>query len=187
MTSLLVAIGLAALTVAGPTPAAGSAPTLTQLPLTALNGAPLPAETLAGHVVLVVNVASQCGYTPQYKGLEALYEQYKDQGLVLVGVPCNQFGGQEPGTAEEIKNFCSLNYGVTFPLLSKAEVNGAGRSDLYKMLVNSPAGGGADIKWNFEKFLVGRDGKVKARFKSSVTPEDPALRQAIEAELAAGG
>ena len=187
MTSLLVAIGLAALTVAGPTPAAGSAPTLPQLPLTALDGKTLPAETLAGHVVLVVNVASQCGYTPQYKGLEALYEQYKDQGLVLVGVPCNQFGGQEPGTAEEIKNFCSLNYGVTFPLLSKAEVNGAGRSDLYKMLVNSPAGGGTDIKWNFEKFLVGRDGKVKARFKSSVTPEDPALRQAIEAELAAGG
>lgn len=184
MTSLLIALGLAALTVAGPAAGAPS-PALPQLPLTALDGAPLPKETLAGHVVLVVNVASQCGYTPQYKGLEALYQQYKDQGLVLVGVPCNQFGGQEPGTAEEIRSFCTINYGVTFPLLAKAEVNGPGRSDLYTMLVTSPAGGGADIKWNFEKFLIGRDGQVKARFKSAVTPEDPALRAAIEAELAA--
>lgn len=180
MTRLLIALGLAALTVAG----APAATNLASASLTALDGKPLPTETVAGKVVLVVNVASQCGYTPQYKGLEALYQQYKAQGLVLLGAPCNQFGGQEPGTAEEIRNFCSLNYGVTFPLLQKQEVNGPGRSPLYSFLVTSPAGGGGDIKWNFEKFLVGRDGAVKARFKSAVTPEDPTLRQAIEAELA---
>ena len=178
MRSLLIAFAVGLFAVASA--AAG----LSSLPLTALDGKPLPADTLSNKVVLVVNVASKCGYTPQYKGLQALYDQYKGQGLTLLGVPCNQFGGQEPGSAEEIRNFCSLNYGVNFPLLQKQDVNGPGRSPLYAWLVGSPAGGGSDIGWNFEKFLIGRDGTVKARFKSAVTPEDPALRKAIEAELA---
>ena len=152
-------------------------------PLTSLSGQAMPADVTAGKVVLYVNVASQCGYTPQYKGLEALYNTYKDRGLVIVGVPCNQFGGQEPGTAAEIQNFCQINYGVTFPLLEKQDVNGAGRSPLYQALISSPAGGGGDVRWNFEKFLVGRDGVVISRFKSAVTPEDPGLRAAIEAAL----
>lgn len=153
-------------------------------PLTALSGQPLPDATLAGKVVLFVNVASQCGYTPQYEGLQALWTEFKGRGLVIVGVPCNQFGGQEPGTATEIQSFCKLNYGVDFPLLEKQDVNGAGRSALYQRLVSSQAGGGKDIRWNFEKFLVGRDGAVLARFPSSVAPGSPELRTAIEAALA---
>lgn len=147
-----------------------------------LSGAPMP--DLSGKVVLYVNVASRCGYTPQYDGLEKLYTELKGRGFTIVGVPCNQFGAQEPGTAEEIQSFCKLNYGVDFPLLAKQDVNGAGRSPLYQWLVQSPAGGGADVKWNFEKFLVGRDGAVIARFPSKVAPDDPALRAAIEAALA---
>lgn len=155
-------------------------------PLHGLSGQPLDAGVTAGKVVLFVNVASQCGYTPQYAGLEALWQRYKDQGLVVVGVPCNQFGGQEPGTAEEIQSFCKLNYGVSFPLLQKQEVNGPGRSALYQSLVGSAAGGGGDVRWNFEKFLVGRDGAVRARFPSAVTPEDQRLTSAIEEALHAG-
>lgn len=151
--------------------------------LTALSGEGLPAEAVDGKVVLFVNVASRCGYTPQYEGLQALYESYSERGLAVVGVPCNQFGGQEPGTAEEIASFCSMNYGVEFPMLSKQEVNGDGRSDLYSWLVSSEAGGGKDIKWNFEKFLVDRQGAVVARFPSKVKPDDPDLIAAIEAAL----
>jgi glutathione peroxidase len=164
--------------------AAPGVPMLANLPLSALSGAPLPAEALAGKVVLFVNVASRCGFTPQYTGLEALYRSRKDQGLVLVGVPCNQFGAQEPGSAAEIQQFCSLTYGVDFPLLAKQDVNGAGRSPLYDYLVGSAAGGGKDIGWNFEKFLVGRDGAVRGRFNSKVAPDAPALLAAIDAALA---
>lgn len=150
------------------------------LALVALDGKPLPSATLAGKPVLFVNVASKCGYTPQYAGLEKVWTEYKDRGLVVVGVPSNEFGGQEPGTAAEIQSFCSLTYGVDFPMLEKQQVNGAHRSPLYQKLV----GTGPDIKWNFEKILVGRDGTVLGRFPSNVTPDAPALRAAIETALA---
>jgi glutathione peroxidase len=139
-----------------------------------------------GKVVLIVNTASQCGLTPQYKGLEALHEQYSEKGLAVLGFPCNQFGGQEPGTAEEITEFCTKNYGVKFDLFEKIEVNGEGRHDLYKYLTaqdTKPAGKG-DIKWNFEKFLIGRDGKIIARFAPTVKPQSKEVVAAIEAELA---
>jgi glutathione peroxidase-family protein len=170
--------------------AAPSAPpqvsTMSSVPaLTTISGSPLPDATLQGKVVLFVNVASKCGLTPQYDGLQKLWADLKDEGLVIVGVPCNQFAGQEPGTGTEIESFCKLNYGVDFPLLAKQDVNGGDRSPLYQFLVGSPAGGGADIKWNFEKFLVGRDGAVKQRFAPTVTPDDAGLRTAIEAALAA--
>ena len=151
---------------------------LSALTLVRLDGTPLPAAELAGKVVLFVNVASKCGYTPQYDGLEKLWASRKDRGLVIVGVPCNQFGGQEPGAPEEIATFCKLNYGVTFPVLEKQDVNGAGRSALYGWLVGSPTGAGADVKWNFEKFLVGR-----ARFGSKVTPESAELVAAVDRAL----
>jgi glutathione peroxidase-family protein len=155
------------------------------LPLQQLDGSPMAAAALQGKVVLFVNVASMCGLTPQYKGLEALYDEKKSDGLVIVGVPCNQFGGQEPGAPAEIASFCQMNYGVSFPLLAKQDVNGAKRSPLYASLVGSAAGGGGDISWNFEKFLVGRDGKVVARFAPTTKPDDQKLRAAIDAALAA--
>lgn len=151
--------------------------------LPTLSGAPLPSDTLAGKVVLFVNVASRCGFTPQYAGLQALWTALRARGLVVVGVPCNQFGAQEPGSAEEIATFCLLDYGVDFPLLAKQDVNGPGRSPLYDQLVASPAGGGKDVRWNFEKFLVGRDGAVIARFRSAVAADDAGLRAAIDAAL----
>lgn len=153
------------------------------LNLTALGGQPLADEQLTGKVLLVVNVASRCGYTRQYAGLQSLYEEYADAGLQVVGVPCDQFGNQEPGSAAEIQAFCQTNYGVTFPMLEKQAVNGANRTPLYTQLVGSEAGAGRDISWNFEKFLVGRDGTVIARFPSGTRPDDPALRSAIEAAL----
>lgn len=166
--------------------AAPAADWLKTTALVGLDGQPLPAEAIAGKAVLFVNVASKCGYTPQYEGLQALYTQYKDKGLTIVGVPCNQFGAQEPGSAEEIASFCKLNYGVDFPLLEKQDVNGAARSALYTQLISSPAGGGADVKWNFEKFLVAPNGEVVGRFPSKVAPNDPALAAAIEKVLPQG-
>jgi len=154
---------------------------LSDLSLTQLDGTPLATEAIAGKTVLFVNVASRCGYTRQYEGLQALYEQRKDDDFVIVGVPCNQFGGQEPGSAEEIATFCRTTYGVEFPMLAKQEVNGAGRSPLYNWLVNSPAGGGADIGWNFEKFVVSPSGEVVGRFGSSTTPSSAELAAAIDA------
>lgn len=166
----------------------GAAPTdapasLAEIPLSKLNGGEIPHEELDGRVVMFVNVASKCGLTPQYTGLEALYEKNKERGLLLIGVPCNQFLGQEPGTPNEIATFCSTTYGVTFPLLAKQEVNGANRSPLYRFLIGSAAGKGEDINWNFEKFLVDRNGKVIARFSPQVVPEDPALVAAVDAAL----
>lgn len=138
-----------------------------------------------GGVTLVVNVASKCGLTPQYTGLEALHKEFAADGFSVVGVPCNQFGAQEPGSAEEITTFCSTSYGVTFPLTEKIEVNGAGRHALYSSLtsVADAEGHSGDIRWNFEKFLIGKDGKVIARFSPMVTPEDETLRAAIRAAL----
>ena len=153
------------------------------VPLVQIDGTPLDPAAIHGKAVLFVNVASKCGYTPQYEGLQALWSTYKARGLVVVGTPCNQFAGQEPGKPEEIASFCKLNYGVDFPLLEKADVNGPKRSALYSLLVGSPAGGGKDIGWNFEKFLVARDGKVVARWGSKVKPDAPELVTAIERVL----
>lgn len=138
-----------------------------------------------GKVLLIVNVASKCGYTKQYAGLEAAYQKYKDQGLVVLGFPCNQFGGQEPGTNEEIKAFCSSTFHVTFPLFDKLDVNGANRHPLYAALAGNGSPFPGDIKWNFNKFLLGRDGKILKRFESKTAPDSPELTQAIEAALAA--
>jgi glutathione peroxidase len=136
-----------------------------------------------GSVVLVVNVASKCGNTPQYAGLEKLYETYKDQGLVILGFPCNQFGGQEPGTMEEIQQFCTLNYGVTFPILNKVDVKGSDQEPLYAKLTQvEPAG---PITWNFEKFLISKNGEVVERFTPKTKPEDPKVVSSIEQALKA--
>ncbi|WP_219063537.1 glutathione peroxidase [Pseudomonas sp. UMAB-08] len=151
--------------------------------LKALDGQELPLAPLKGKVVLVVNVASKCGLTPQYAELEKLYQKYKDQGFSVLGLPCNQFAGQEPGSEAEIQEFCTLNYGVTFPLGSKLEVNGAHRHSLYRLLVGEGAEFPGDITWNFEKFLVGKDGRVLARFSPSTSPDDHAVVQAIEKAL----
>jgi glutathione peroxidase len=153
-------------------------PSLSDFTVDAIGGEPLPLADFVGKPVLVVNVASQCGLTPQYAGLEKLHEEFAAKGLVVLGLPCNQFGKQEPGTEKEIATFCETNFGVRFPLGAKLEVNGAGRHPLYAWLVG--ATGGADISWNFEKFLVGRDGASVQRFSPKVTPEDPALRAAIK-------
>ena len=141
----------------------------------------------AGKTLLIVNVASKCGLTPQYTALEEIYERYADRGFEVLGFPCNQFGGQEPGTAAEIGEFCSTTYGVTFPMFEKIEVNGPGRHPIYAELTAVPDAGGeaGDVLWNFEKFLVGPDGTVLARFRPQVTPEDPDLVAAIEANLPA--
>jgi len=141
--------------------------------------------TYNGKVLLAVNVASKCGYTKQYTGLEAIYEKYKAQGLVVLGFPCNQFGAQEPGTTEEIKQFCSLKYKVTFPLFDKIEVNGPNRHPLYAVLAGPKSPFPGDIKWNFTKFLIGRDGQIVQRFESGAAPESAEVTAAIEAALAA--
>jgi len=140
---------------------------------------------VANKVVLIVNVASKCGLTPQYTGLEALQKEFSSKGFSVLGVPCNQFGAQEPGSAKEIETFCSTNYGVTFPMTEKVDVNGDSRHALYSLLtpVNDAEGHSGDIRWNFEKFLVGKDGKVIARFSPMVAPEDETLRAAIRSAL----
>ncbi len=159
--------------------------TILDAPINSLQGEPTTLADLHKKSLLVVNVASKCGLTPQYTGLEALQEKYAEQGFAVVGFPCNQFAGQEPGTAEEIETFCSTTYGVTFPLMEKIDVNGAGQHPIYGELNKVADGEGhtGDIRWNFEKFLVGADGSVR-RFGPTVTPEDPALVGAIEESLA---
>ena len=151
--------------------------------LTGLNGDKIAAKEFEGKAILFVNVASRCGYTSQYEGLQSLYEEYQSKGLVIVGVPCNQFGGQEPGTATEIQTFCKANYGVTFPLLEKQDVNGKNRSKLYQSLISSDIGGGKNVRWNFEKFLVDKDGNVVGRYGSGVKPNSDELKTAIDAAL----
>jgi glutathione peroxidase len=142
-------------------------------------------STLANKVVLVVNVASKCGLTPQYTGLEALQKEFSGNGFSVLGVPCNQFGAQEPGSPSEIATFCSTNYGVSFPMTEKVDVNGAGRHPLYDLLtaVKDAEGHSGDIRWNFEKFLVGKKGEVLARFSPMISPDDETLRSAIRAAL----
>ncbi len=138
-----------------------------------------------GKVLLIVNVASKCGYTPQYEGLEATYEKYKAKGFSVLGFPCNQFGGQEPGSNEQIKQFCSSTYHVTFPMFDKIDVNGEHRHPLYTALAGKESPFPGDIKWNFGKFLIGRDGKILKRFDSKAKPDSPEVTEAIEAALAA--
>jgi glutathione peroxidase len=153
--------------------------------LTTLDGADTSLDAFAGQALLIVNVASKCGFTRQYAGLEALYEQYRDRGLTVLGVPSNQFGAQEPGTAEEIADFCQVNFGVTFPLLAKTDVNGPDRHPLFARLTESADGTGkaGDVAWNFEKFVLSPAGVVVARFRSKTEPDDPALVVAIESVL----
>ena len=156
------------------------------VPIARLDGTAATARGIAGDkVALVVNVASRCGLTPQYAGLERLQERFGDAGLTVVGVPCNQFGGQEPGTSEEIESFCSTTYGVTFPLTEKVEVNGTSRHPLYDGLVDVPdeRGRSGDIRWNFEKFVVDRAGRVVARFSPGTEPEDQRVVAVLEAVL----
>ena len=152
-----------------------------------LDGSPADLHDLDDKAVLVVNVASQCGLTPQYTGLEELQERYGAQGFTVLGVPCNQFGAQEPGSAEEIATFCSTNYGVTFPITEKVDVNGDGRHDLYRQLVDVPdaEGHAGDIRWNFEKFLVAPGGEVVARFNPMAEPTSDDVVAAIEKTLPA--
>jgi glutathione peroxidase len=138
-----------------------------------------------GKTVLVVNVASKCGLTPQYEGLQKLHERFADQGFEVLGFPCNQFAGQEPGSAEEIREFCDTNYHVSFPLFEKIDVNGQNSHPIYRELTQTPdaTGEAGDVKWNFEKFLIGPEGSVIGRFRPQVTPDDPALVEAIESQL----
>jgi glutathione peroxidase len=152
-----------------------------------LKGEPGRVGDHKGKAVLVVNVASKCGLTPQYTGLEKLQETYADRGFTVLGIPCNQFGGQEPGSAEEIESFCSTTYGVTFPMTEKVEVNGEGRHPLYQELtkVADAEGKDGDIRWNFEKFLISPEGEIVARFSPMVEPEAPEVVKAIEAQLPA--
>jgi glutathione peroxidase len=156
------------------------------VPINSLDGTAGVLDDRKGKVTLLVNVASFCGLTPQYEGLEKLHERFGEQGFGVIGVPCNQFGAQEPGTADEIKTFCSTTYGVTFPLAEKIEVNGDGRHPLYQQLTPTADAEGhtGDIRWNFEKFLVGRDGTVVARFSPLVEPENDDIVGAIEKALA---
>jgi glutathione peroxidase len=200
----------AAATTAGPTPAnevtpmkdtrsnesTGTAPRATTLtaqaatsifetPVDTLDGKPSSLGAHRGKALLVVNVASRCGLTPHYEGLEKLHEEYAARGFSVVGFPCNQFGGQEPGTAEEIKSFCSLTYGVTFPMFEKIEVNGPGRHPIYTELTRVPdtTGASGNIRWNFEKFVIAADGRTVTRFAPQTEPYDPAIIAAIEAGL----
>ncbi|UXA12843.1 glutathione peroxidase [Mycobacterium sp. SMC-8] len=155
---------------------------ITDIPLTTLDGRSTTLGELAVGAALVVNVASKCGLTPQYTALEQLAKDYADRGLTVIGVPCNQFMGQEPGTAEEIQTFCSSTYGVTFPLLEKTEVNGSGRHPLYAMLTQAAddAGEAGDVQWNFEKFLLAPGGAVVRRFRPRTAPDAPEVISAIE-------
>jgi glutathione peroxidase len=174
------------------------------IPLTTINGEVMNLHAYSGKVLLVVNVASKCGLTPQYEGLEALYREKRDQGLVVLGFPANNFGNQEPGGDAEIAEFCTLTYGVDFPIFSKISVNGADRHPLYEALIRAQPkadgtqamreklaqygvapGAESDVLWNFEKFLVGRDGHVAARFSPDITADDPRLLAAVEKALAA--
>lgn len=150
-----------------------------------IDGKDVSLNDYKGKVLLIVNVASKCGFTPQYKALEATYEKYKGKGFVVLGFPCNQFGGQEPGSNEEIKTFCSQKYNVSFPLFDKIEVNGKNLHPLYSALTGKESPFPGSIGWNFTKFLIGRDGKIVKRFESKVTPDSPETTQAIEAALAA--
>jgi glutathione peroxidase len=145
-----------------------------------IEGKDVKLSDYSGKVLLIVNVASKCGYTPQYEGLQKIYESYKDKGFEILAFPCNDFKGQEPGTNEEIKEFCSANYGVTFKLFDKIKVLGDDRAPLYQKLINAESVEQGDVKWNFEKFLISKEGKVEGRFRSKVKPESEVITSLIE-------
>jgi len=153
------------------------------IPVQAIDGSPDLLSALRGKVALAVNVASRCGLTPQYSGLEQLQRELRDQNFTVVGFPCNQFGAQEPGSEREIVQFCEVNYGVSFPLSAKLEVNGPSRHPLYRFLTSPDSGVEGDISWNFEKFLIGRDGKVLKRYPPETKPQDNGLMQDIAEAL----
>lgn len=159
--------------------------TIHEIPVKDNSGKETSLDAYKGKVLLVVNVASKCGLTPQYKALEEIQQKYKAKGFTVLGFPCNQFGGQEPGTNEEIKQFCSSKYNVTFPIFDKIEVNGPKRHPLYAALAGKESPFPGDIKWNFGKFLIGKDGKIIKRFEPRTTPDSPEVNAAIEAALAA--
>lgn len=162
-----------------------SATSVHEIKLNTLEGKPATLGDYKGKVVLLVNVASKCGLTPQYKALQALHDKYKDKGFTVVGVPCNDFGSQEPGSSEEIREFCTENYNVTFPLMEKVHVKGTEQHPLYARLTGKDAEFPGDIKWNFGKFLIGRDGKVLQRFEPRTTPDADEVIKAVEQALAA--
>lgn len=179
----LLALFIASMLLSGMTGfAAGS---VHDFKLNTLEGKPASLADYKGKVVLLVNVASKCGLTPQYKALQALHDKYKDQGFTVVGLPCNDFGSQEPGTSEEIREFCTENYNVTFPLMEKIHVKGSEQHPLYARLTGKDAEFPGDIKWNFGKFLIGRDGKVLKRFEPRTTPDSDEVVKAVEQALAA--
>jgi glutathione peroxidase len=160
--------------------------TIYDFTLNSIDGQPAPLSAYKGKVVMLVNVASRCGFTPQYTALEFIYEKYKDRGFVIVGIPANNFGAQEPGTNEEIKTFCSTKYNVKFPMMSKVSVKGHDKTPLYQYLTDKSANPttGGDIQWNFTKFLIGADGQIVARFEPKTTPDSPEVTSAIETALA---
>ncbi len=164
---------------------ARAADSIYSIPLKDIDGKSTSLKAYQGKVLLIVNVASFCGNTPQYKPLEAAYEKYKDKGLVVLGFPCNQFGQQEPGSDDTIKEFCTSKYNVTFPMFDKIEVNGPNRHPLYSTLAGKDSPFPGNITWNFEKFLIGRDGRILKRFAPKTRPDAPEVTQAIEAALAA--
>lgn len=176
---------LALVAYAGFLVAAMNAASLYDLSAKNIDGETVKLDRYRGKVLLIVNVASECGYTPQYQGLQDVFEKYQAKGLVVLGFPCNQFGGQEPGTNVEIKQFCTTTFHVTFPLFDKVDVNGAGRHPVYAFLAGRESPFPGNIKWNFNKFLVGRDGKIVRRFDSSTEPDAAELKRALEAALAA--
>ena len=183
--ALLACVGFLAAAAAAADKGDKKVPPALDFTLTDITGKPVELAQYQGKVVLLVNVASQCGYTPQYKGLQALYEKYGKDGLVVIGVPANEFGKQEPGTDAEISEFCTKNYGVTFPMMSKVVVKGPGICPLYQFLTSKETNAkfAGDVGWNFEKFLISRSGEVVGRFKSDVEPDAAELVKAVEAEL----
>jgi len=183
----VAAVLMIAMTVASNTTAGAAPGSVLDFTMKSIDGRDVPLKTYAGKVIMIVNVASKCGLTPQYEGLEKLYKTYGDRGFVILGFPANNFLGQEPGTNEEIKNFCTLNYGVTFPMFSKISVKGKDQHALYAFLTNKntdPDFSGA-IQWNFTKFLIDRSGKIVNRFEPKTVPEDPGVVKAIEQALSA--
>jgi glutathione peroxidase len=186
MTKVLIPMMLCLLFVGATVVKGGAGKNVFDYTLNTIDGQPAPLSAYKGKVVMLVNVASRCGFTPQYTALEAIYEKYKDRGFVIVGIPANNFGAQEPGTDQEIKTFCQSKYNVTFPMMSKISVKGDDKSPLYQYLTDKTANPttGGDIQWNFTKFLIGPDGQIIARFEPKVTPDSPEVTGAIESALA---
>lgn len=182
--SIVLIISASVYAIIKPTKAEDGADNIRGIIVKDMNGKAVNLSDYKGKVLLIVNVASKCGNTPQYEGLENLYKKYKDKGFEILGFPCNDFGGQEPGTNEEIKQFCTANYNVTFKLFDKVKVLGPNKSALYARLTNNTVTQRGDVKWNFEKFLIDRNGNIVARIQNKVKPESEEVVKAIEAELA---